>query len=276
MNDAPRETSAEPSPTAAGLRGRAAGAMPAILVEKYGPTETQGWGPRLRASFGHATPDDWYEASLDALVMPATVWLDVGCGRDLFPSNAGTARRLADRCARLVGLDPDDNIDDNPFVHERVKLPIEQYHPAQPFDLVSMRMVAEHITDPEAAVATLARVVAPGGAVVVYTVSKWSPAALVAAATPIAFHHFIKRILWRVEERDTFPTAYRMNTRASLSGVFARHGFREEDYLLLADCRSTTRFRWLNRLELALERGLRALGIPYPETCILAVYRRSA
>ena len=98
-----------------GLRARAAAALPAVLLDKYGPAEAQGWGPRMRAGFGHATPDDWYEASLDALVTPATRWLDVGCGRDLFPSNAATARRLAARCARLVGIDPDDNIDDNPW-----------------------------------------------------------------------------------------------------------------------------------------------------------------
>lgn len=259
-----------------GLRARAATALPTLLVEKYGPTETQGWGPRLRASFGHATPDDWYEASLDVLVTATTRWLDVGCGRNLFPSNPVTSRRLAERCAQLVGIDPDDNIDDNPYLHERIKLPIEQYRPERLFNLVSMRMVAEHITDPEAAVCALAGVVAPGGRVVVYTVSKWSPAALVAAVTPIGFHHFVKRFLWRTEERDTFPTAYRMNTRASLSGVFARHGFREEHYLLVADCRTTNRFRWLNRIELGLERSLRAVSLPYPESCILAVYRKDA
>lgn len=273
MNDTAFETAGTPGPV--GLRARAASVLPTVLAEKYGPVETQGWGPRMRASFGHATPDDWYEACLDVLVTPATRWLDVGCGRDLFPSNPVTSRRLADRCARLVGIDPDDNINDNPYVHERAQLPIEQYRTDDPFDLVSMRMVAEHVTDPDAAVGALSRVVAPRGLVVVYTVSKWSPAALLAGITPMGFHHFVKRVLWQVEERDTFPTAYRMNTRASLSGVFARHDFREVHYQLVADCRSTTRFRWLNRIELVLEKALRTVGLPYPESCILAVYRKA-
>lgn len=265
--------SVNPGPTP-GLRAATAAVLPEVLAMKYGPVAEQGWGPRLRASYGHATPDDWYEASLFTLVTPATRWLDVGCGRSLFASNPQTSRLLADRCERLVGVDPDDNIDDNPYVHERVKLPIEEYRPDRLFDLVSMRMVAEHIADPVAAVGTLSRLVAPGGRVVVYTVAKFSPAAMVAAITPMAFHHFAKRILWGGEERDTFPTVYRMNTRASLTGVFQAHGFAEEHYLMLADCRTTNRFRLLNSMELAFEWALRRIGLTYPESCILAVYRK--
>lgn len=263
------------APPPPGLRAAMAAVLPDVLTLKYGPVAEQGWGPRLRASYDHATPDDWYEASLYTLVTPETRWLDVGCGRSLFASNPQTSRLLADRCKHLVGVDPDDNIDDNPFVHERIKLPIEQYRPDQMFDLVSMRMVAEHIADPPGALATLSRLVAPGGCVVVYTVAQRSPAALVAAVTPMAFHHFVKRILWGGEERDTFPTVYRMNTRANLTNVFQDYGFAEEHYLLLADCRITNRFPLLNRIELACERGLRRIGLPYPESCILAVYRKA-
>lgn len=266
----------DPNAPIGDLRASASAALPEVLELKYGPVAAQGWGPRLRSRFGYSTPDDWYEAVMTVLVTAGTRWLDVGCGRLLFGSNPRTSRLLADRCKHLVGIDPDDNIDDNPYVHERIKLPIEKYQPDRLFDLVSMRMVAEHISNPDDAVATLSRLTAPGGRVVVYTVSKWSPASIVAALTPMAFHHFAKRLLWGGEERDTFPTEYRMNTRASLSGVFRTNGFEEESYLLLGDTRTTNRFRMLNTVELTLERGLRAVGLPYPESCILAVYRKRA
>src|SRR4028119_1955916 len=59
----------------------------ALSAIKYGNLEDAGWGPRLRDRMGYFTPDDWYEATVWNLVGPTTDWLDVGCGRDLFPSN---------------------------------------------------------------------------------------------------------------------------------------------------------------------------------------------
>jgi SAM-dependent methyltransferase len=235
-----------------------------------------GWSPQLRQRFGYFTPDESYEALMLTLVNETTAWLDVGCGHQLFPGNQALARLLADRCRLLVGLDPDDNIDRNLFVHERAKCMLEDYRTDHRFDLISMRMVAEHVTDPEGAVAALARLTKPGGLVVIYTVSKWSPASLMAAATPMAVHHALKKLLWEAAPEDTFPTAYRMNTRGTLKSLFARGGFTEERFLRLDDCRSFARWPATQRAELMLWRGFRALGIPYPEACLLGVYRKAA
>ena len=84
-----------------------------VLNLKYGPPGEMGWSPRLRQRFGYCTPDELYEAAVSGFVGPDTCWLDVGYGRDLFPSNPATARLLADRCRLLVGLDPSGNINDN-------------------------------------------------------------------------------------------------------------------------------------------------------------------
>ena len=233
-----------------------------------------GWSPALRARFGYYTPDEHYEGLMLTLVETTTTWLDVGCGHQLFPSNPRLARLLADRCRLLVGLDPSDNIDRNVYVHERAKCLLEDYRTEHRFDLISMRMVAEHVTDPEGMVAALARLTKPGGRVVVYTVSKWSPASLVAAMTPMAVHHAVKRRLWGAAPEDTFPTAYRMNTRGTLRRLFGAAGFGEEQFHRLADCRSFGRWQATLAAELALWRVLSALGIPYPEACLLGVYRR--
>ena len=201
-----------------------AASLSAVLKLKYGPLDKTGWGPRLRSRFGYQTPDDWYEATLFQSVTKDTVWLDVGCGRFLLGSNHPTAKVLAKRCRHLVGLDPSDNIDDNPYVHERVKSTLEDYQTDREFDLISLRMVAEHICNPEAAIAALSRLTKPGGQVVIYTTCKWSPACLVAAATPMSVHHAAKRWLWGTEERDSFPVAYKMNTRGTLRRLFAKEG----------------------------------------------------
>jgi SAM-dependent methyltransferase len=250
-----------------------AASLSAVLKLKYGPLEKTGWGPRLRSRFGYQTPDDWYEATLFQSVTKATVWLDVGCGRFLLGSNHPTAKMLAERCRHLVGLDPSDNIDDNPYVHERAKSTLEAYQTDRQFDLITLRMVAEHICNPEAAVAALSRLTKPGGQVVIYTISKWSPASLVAAATPMSVHHAAKHWLWRTEERDTYPIAYKMNTRGTLRRLFAKEGFREEWFRYLDDCRSFQRWKISNIIELSLWKILHKIGVGYPEACILAIYR---
>lgn len=260
-------------PPAPALMASAFRCSPAVLRDKYGDLSTGGWAPRQRIGFGHLTPADWYEALLDALVTPQTIWLDVGCGRDLSPGNEATARRLADRCCKLVGIDPSDNVDDNTFVHERLKMPIEKHPPGRAYNLITLRMVAEHVEAPEDVVRQLASLLLPGGRIVIYTVAGFSPSVIVAASTPLWVHHAVKRLLWRTEERDTFPTVYRMNTRSTLKRLFCAEGLSEEMFAYLGDCRATARFRLLQYVELSLWKMLSLIGLRYPESCILAVYR---
>jgi SAM-dependent methyltransferase len=253
------------------------GPSPAQLFELVrlrhgGDPDHYGWATRMRLRFGYFTPDEVYEATVAQLVTTGCAWLEVGCGRDIFPNNRALARSLADRCATLVGVDPDPTIEGNPFLHQRVRCPLDEFQSSQPFDVVTMRMVAEHIIDPESAVVALARLIKPGSQVVVYTVNRWSPVSLLSLAIPFRFHHPIKHALWKTEEKDTFPIAYRMNTRRQLRRLFEEHGFREASFAYLDDCRTFANTRPLHFLELSLRRLLRSIGLRYPENCLLGIY----
>lgn len=232
-----------------------------------------GWGPRTARRFGYYSPDDHYEALMLRLACEGVAWLDVGCGRAVFPSNPALARLLADRVRVLVGVDPDATLEENAFVHERVRVPIEAFDGQRRFDLVSLRMVAEHVTDPDAVVASLARALKPGGLAVIYTVNRLSPVPLLTHLTPFAFHHIAKRVLWGTETKDTFPTAFRMNTPARLRSLFNSFGFSEAHCVRLDDCRTLSGYRVGFTMELLAWRGLRAVGLGYPEACLLGVYR---
>ena len=94
---------------------------------------------------------------------------------------------------------------------------VEDCNTSHRFDLITLRMVAEHIVDPARSVAKLAQLTKPRGHVVIYTPNKWAPVSILAALVPNRFHYRIKRIFWGGEERDTFPTAFRMNTRSTLA-----------------------------------------------------------
>ena len=245
-----------------------------VFHAKYGPSERLGWGPQLRLRFGYFNPDDIYEATVASLIDPSTDWLDVGCGSQVFPDNLPTAQQLSQRCQSLVGVDPSENINDNELIHDGFRGVIEDFHTERRFDLVTLRMVAEHITSPAAAVAAFSRLLKPNGRVVIYTVFRWSPVTLLSGSTPMWVHHLLKRVIWRTEEKDTFPVTYLMNTRARLKAIFHPAGFQEERFCYLDDCRTLARWRPTVLLELCIWRALRFFRLHYPEVCILGVYRK--
>lgn len=241
---------------------------------KHGNLVRTGWAPRMQRAFDYFNPDDYYEALVAKLVQPGMRWLDVGCGRMIFPSNPRLAQILACRCSLLVGVDPSDTLDENRYVHRKVKQPIEDFNTEESFDVVTLRMVAEHIAEPHKALASLVRSTRPGSRVVVYTVNKWAPVSTAARLIPFRFHHRLKSLMWKVEKRDTFPVVYRMNTRRCLSEVFRVAGFQERYFARLDDCRASGRFRRLRYVELCFRLLLRRCGLCYPESCLLAVYER--
>ena len=73
----------------------------------------KGWGPKIRSEYTYYTPEDYYQALLTYTINNDTKWLDIGCGRDIFPGNMKLAARLAARAKEIVGVDPSDNIKDN-------------------------------------------------------------------------------------------------------------------------------------------------------------------
>jgi len=246
-----------------------------LVRQKHdGDAGRYGWATRMRLNFDYFTPDEVYEATVERIVAPGCAWLDVGCGRNVFPNNPRLARVLAERCALLVGVDPDETIEENAFVHKRVRATIDGFRSERRFDVITMRMVAEHVADPEVTVGALASLVEPGGAVVIYTVNQWAPASVVSRVVPFSLHHAIKRRLWGTDEKDTFPVAYRMNTRRRLGELFKAHGFHEATFVYLDDCRTFASTWLLLRLELTACRVFRSLGLTYPENCLLGVYVR--
>ena len=176
-------------------------------------------------------------------------------------------------------MDPSPNILENELLRHREQCFLEGRTSRGAEDhLVTMRMVVEHMTDPPGAAGALAPAAPPGwtGGDLRHgsTAGRRSRCRSPPDADP-AFHVAAKRVLWGGEDRDTFPTAYKMNTRPVLRRLFEAHGFSEELFRYLSDTRTLAQDRAGAWLELALWRGLRGLGLTYPENCLLGVYRRA-
>lgn len=244
------------------------------LYSKF-TTGPPGWRVAMRARFGYFKPIAWYQAVISQLVGDQTKWIDIGGGKSIFRHNHDLSRELADRAALLVGVDPSDTLDQNELVHEKSKSTLENYKTDHVFDLATMRMVAEHVENPNSFVETLSRLVGESGFVVILTPNKWAIASLVAAVVPDRFHPAFARILSpkRLDE-DVFPTVYRMNTRKDLRRVFSDNGFDEVCYSCAADCVLLQRFRFTYFFELLTWKVFSLLGIRYPENNILAIYQR--
>ncbi len=240
----------------------------------YGDPMRHGWRVKMAHRFGYFSTDRWYEAVVDRLVTPGCRWVDVGGGRHVFPNNPELARELAGRCAFLLAVDPSDNVGDNSLAHDRRQSTIEDFTSDETFDLATLRMVAEHFQHPERSVASLSGLIKPGGHVVIYTPSIWSPLSLAAMIIPNRWHYHLTKLLWDTREKDVFPTYYRMNSRARLRSLFREGGFSEVVFAYLDSCSTWQRYRWTCYAEMSVWRVFRALGLRYLEHNILAIYRR--
>jgi hypothetical protein len=66
-----------------------------------------------------------------------------------------------------------------------------------------------------------------------------------------------------------------MNSLSKLKQLFHKEGMVPELLELVADCSATSRWPLLNSLELSAWRVLQTMKIPYPESNILAVFRKT-
>ena len=169
-----------------------------------------------------------YARVIQSQVTPATRWLDLGCGHQLWPEWIAGQRECADRAAMLVGLDPDAaSVRRNSYVHHRVvglQLPFRD----GAFNLVTANMVFEHLEHPAEVLAEIRRVLSPDGTCVFHTVNAryWQ--------TALGRHlpQFAKNLLVLLSEgraeEDVYPTHYRINTPRALDALLPQAGFRPE------------------------------------------------
>ncbi len=170
-----------------------------------------------------------FEARAHDLISAATqTLLDAGCGRTV-----PVLRKFLGKVPRLIGVELVDFTDVPTGIEtynaDLARLPL----PNASVDLIISRSVFEHLTDPQSVYNEFQRVLRPGGKIVFLTANMWDYGTLVARAIPNRFHAgIVKRVEGR-EEEDTFPTAYKTNTRAAVDDLAATAGLRvtEFDYL---------------------------------------------
>jgi len=181
-----------------------------------------------------------YGTVLQKYVNGETRWLDLGCGwrllgKDLEPVEDG----LVNTAKCVVGCDMDFHSIRKHRNIRKLLLGSGEDLPFQngSFDLVTCNMVVEHFQNPKKAFSEMARVLSPGGCLIVHTpnllnyavflnhtVMRWVPRKSVLALIKFADTR---------KEDDIFITFYRANTARKLARVCSEFGLKEESHRLL-------------------------------------------
>lgn len=186
---------------------------------------------RLRQRYyGSAVhPYGTYTQTVNRLLKPEHTLLDAGCGR-----TAPVLRNYLGRAQRLIGVELVE-FTDVPNGIELINSDLSRIPiPDASVDLIMSRSVFEHLTDPESVYREFARVLKPGGRVVFLTANMWDYGTMVARLVPNRMHAKVVRMTEGRAEEDTFPVAYKTNTRVAVDRLAAQSGFSVESFEYLS------------------------------------------
>ena len=139
----------------------------------------------------------------------------LAAGATSFQATPGLGRELAARSGFVFGVDPDPNVRENAFDQRPLRGHDRGLHdePSLRTDHAAHGGRAHRGPRPHGGQAGRAGQAGRSWSIV-YTVNKWSPVPIIdGAGAQSRFHYRFKQAVWGGEERDTFPTAFKLNTR---------------------------------------------------------------
>jgi SAM-dependent methyltransferase len=171
---------------------------------------------------------------VNALLTPASIVLDVGCGRGMYRSDPVKSRRdlriLRGKVGKVIGIDVSPAGKDNPCLDEFRQIEGEHW-PIEDgsIDLVICDNVLEHLEKPETFFIESNRVLRKGGVISLRTANSWNYIALISRLIPNKFHSKVTSFVQAGrKEEDVFPTYYRCNSVKKISSMLKIHGFTQQ------------------------------------------------
>ena len=168
-----------------------------------------------------AAKSEAYATFVSEHLSASSVWLDAGCGNRLLETDLDALETwLTARCKNIVGMDV------LVTSHRNIKSLVQGslYHlpfADNSFDLITCRMVVEHLDDPAKAFAEINRCLVPDGAVIVITPNLRNYGIFGnAVATKVLREEWRLKLVHSSDARadtDIFPVRYRANTMSRLA-----------------------------------------------------------
>jgi SAM-dependent methyltransferase len=178
-----------------------------------------------------------YERVLEEYVADGAVWLDLGCGHQVLPPwRAAEERRLVGRCRAVVGLDFDaKSLTRHESIQHRLRGDIARLPFADDtFDLATMNMVVEHLSDPAVQFREVRRVLKPGGLLIFHTPNAHGYFVLLRRLVPGSVAKWLARVLEGREADDVFEVHYKANTRKQIGELAGKSGLEVSELRMIS------------------------------------------
>ena len=229
--------------------------------------------PRVRQEINQTIPicgkkwallSEAYATLIAEHLRPETRWLDAGTGSRLLEGNLeGLENWLVQQSGMTVGMDV--LVTQHLNIRTLVRGSLFDIPFADgSFDLVTCNMVMEHLSEPARAVAEIARVLTPGGALIIATPNLWNYGilanAVLSKVLPEQWRLRLVRASDSREPKDIFPVRYRANTAHRLRAMFDASGLKVHKVTTLAQQRTFFRKTApIEKLFMRLTPGVRLL-----------------
>jgi len=160
-----------------------------------------------------------------------SIVLEVGAGK----GKDGEAAPIQQKVARLIGIDPDSAIAQNPYLDERYQMSIEDFAKDRDsgFDCLYTISVLEHITQPREFLSACRSLLKPGGMLFGVTPNLWhyfGMATKLSASLGIEDWLLERLIGAQAKASYHFPTAYRLNSIRAIRRILEQTGFQEVEF----------------------------------------------
>lgn len=186
------------------------------------------------AKFGGFTDIDGtvvFFSRVNSLLQSSFVVLDVGCGRGACNEDPIPLRKdlriLKGKVSKVIGIDVDQDAQDNPFLDEfhllnRDTWPVE----SNSIDLIVCDNVLEHVPNPDLLFSEIRRVLKNGGYLCIRTPNRWSYIGLAATFIPNKYHSSVTSFVQDGrKDEDVFPTLYKCNSIRKLKNIMKKNNF---------------------------------------------------
>ena len=151
--------------------------------------------------------------------------VDVGCGLQSWALAASGIEN-----GEKIGVDPDPDAMSNKDVDRVVIAPADHIPlPDATADLVISSYLLEHVENPSQALREFARILKPGGRLIVWTPNKYNYAIALSSLTPCWLHNWARRLAKPGASKDNCPTFYRANTPRGLKRLMRNAGLELTD-----------------------------------------------
>ena len=220
-----------------------------------------------------------YAAALSERLRTHGRWLDLGCGHDFLPTwMAPDARNVDTSRWQAIGIDMDRSSIrrhhglDGRVVGNIERLPFRENR----FDLITANMVVEHVQAPGLLFREIARVLRPGGSVIIHTPNESGYTTRLTQLIPERMLAPAAALLLGRAPEDVYPTFYRANSKPTLERFAGESGLVLDRFRFVDSSPQLIRIPPLMLAELALIRTLDRPALQSRRACILATMTKPA